>query len=259
VLELVTFLGQFPLILLHELAHALAGRRLGLRTRLSVDRRMYYVVFVTEMDGLVTVERRKRYLPMLAGMLTDLLVLALLILAADVTRQPDGALSLADHLALAFGYMTLLRLAWQFFFYLQTDLYFVIVTVLGCVDLQVTARRVLRERLGRARRRPVSPADLASAHPRDLAVARWYSWLLLLGWTASITILIDGVIPAATRVLGTVSGRFTGSGPHSAADLADSVVFVLLNLAQVAALAAFMLRDRNRRLGPRAGRHRTLN
>ena len=63
VLELVTFLGQFPLILLHELAHALAGRRLGLRTRLSIDRRMYYVVFVTELDGLVTVPRRKRNLP----------------------------------------------------------------------------------------------------------------------------------------------------------------------------------------------------
>jgi hypothetical protein len=269
VLELVTFLGQFPLILLHELAHALAGRRLGLRTRLSIDRRMYYVVFITEMDGLVTVPRRKRYVPMLAGMLTDLLVLAVLILVAAVTRRPDGALSLAGHVALAFAYMTLLRLAWQFFFYLQTDLYFVIVTVLGCVDLQGTARRVLRARLarvrlgrvglGRARRRLVSPGDLADAHPRDLAVARWYSWLLLVGWTASIAILIAGVIPAAGHVLATVSGRFFGSGPHSAADLADSVVFVLLNLAQVAALAAFMLRDRNRRLGPRAGRHRTLN
>ena len=259
VLELVTFLGQFPLILLHELAHALAGRRLGLRTRLSVDRRMYYVVFVTEMDGLVTVPRRKRYVPMLAGMLTDLLVLAVLIIVADVTRQPDGALSLAGNVALAFAYMTLLRLAWQFFFYLQTDLYFVIVTVLGCVDLQGTARTVLRARLGRALRRPVSPDDLARAHPRDLAVARWYSWLLLVGWTASIAILIAGVIPAAAHVLATVSGRFFGSGPHSVSALADSIVFVLLNLAQLAVLAAFMLRDRNRRLGPRAGRHRTVN
>jgi|HubBroStandDraft_2_1064218.scaffolds.fasta_scaffold31223_2 hypothetical protein len=259
VLELVLFLGQFPLILLHELAHALAGRRLGLRTRLSIGRRMYYVVFVTIMDGLVTVPRRKRYVPMLAGMLADLLVFSVFILVADLAGRRGGGLSPAGNVALAFAYLTLLRLAWQFFFYLQTDLYYVIVTVLGCVDLQVTARRVLRERLGRARRRPVSPADLASAHPRDLAVARWYSWLLLLGWTASITILIDGVIPAATRVLGTVSGRFTGSGPHSAADLADSIVFVLLNLAQLAVLAAFMLRDRNRRLGPRAGRRRPLN
>jgi hypothetical protein len=259
VLELVTFLGQFPLILLHELAHALAGRRLGLRTRLSIDRRMYYVVFVTEMDGLVTVPRRKRYLPMLAGMLTDLLVLAILILLADVTRQPDGAVSLAGDVALAFAYMTLLRLAWQFFFYLQTDLYYVIVTVLGCVDLQGTARRVLRARLGRILRRPGSSADLASAHPRDLAVARWYSWLLLVGWTASIAILIAGVIPAAAHVLATVSGRFFGSGPHSAADLADSIVFLLLNLAQLAVLAAFMLRDRNRRVGPRPRHARAVN
>jgi hypothetical protein len=259
VLELVTFLGQFPLILLHELAHALAGRRLGLRTRLSIGRRMYYVVFVTEMDGLVTVPRRKRYLPMLAGMLTDLLVLAILILLADVTRQPDGAVSLAGDVALAFAYMTLLRLAWQFFFYLQTDLYYVIVTVLGCVDLQGTARRVLRERLGRVLRRPGLPADLSSAHPRDLAVARWYSWLLLAGWTASIAILIVGVIPAAAHVLATVSGRFFGSGPHSAADLADSIVFVLLNLAQLAVLAAVMLRDRNRRVGPRPRHARAVN
>lgn len=197
ILELVTFVGQFPLILLHETAHALAGRRLGLRTRLSVGRRMYYVVFVTEMDGLVTVPRRKRYLPMLAGMLTDLLVLAILILVAAITRRPDGALSLAGNVALAFAYLTLLRVAWQFFFYLQTDLYYVIVTVLGCVDLQGTARRVLRDRLDRALRRPVSPDGLASAHPRDLAVASWYSWLLLVGWTASIAILISGVIPAA--------------------------------------------------------------
>ena len=189
VLELVTFLGQFPLILLHELAHALAGRRLGLRTRLSIDRRMYYVVFVTEMDGLVTVPRRKRYVPMLAGMLTDLLVLAVLILVADVTRRPDGALSLAGDVALAFAYMTLLRLAWQFFFYLQTDLYFVIVTVLGCVDLQGTARRVLARaagprpagvrlglvglgHVGLAAPGGVGVADLANTHPRDLAVAR---------------------------------------------------------------------------------------
>jgi hypothetical protein len=259
VLELVTFLGQFPLILLHETAHALAGRRLGLRTRLSIDRRLYYIVFVTAMDGLVTVPRRKRFVPMLAGMLADLTVFAVLILVADIARRTDGALSLASNLALAFAYMTLLRLAWQFFFYLQTDLYYVTVTVLGCVDLQSSARRVLRDRLGRALRRPVSPDDRAGAHPRDLAVARWYSWLLLVGWTASIAILVAGVIPAAAHVLATVSARFDGSGPHSAAGLADSIVFVLLNLAQLVILAAFMLRDRNRRLGPRSGQVQAVN
>jgi hypothetical protein len=251
VLELVTFAGQLPLILLHEMAHMLAGRRLGLRTRLSVGRRLYYIVLVTVMDGLVTVPRRKRYLPMLAGMLADLLVFAVLILVADVTRRTDGTLSLVGDVALAFAYSTLLRLAWQFFFYLQTDLYYVLATVLGCVDLQGTARKVLRGRLRRALRRPVSPDHHANPHPRDLAAARWYSWLLLAGWTASISILIAGVIPAARQLFLTVGGRFS-SGPHSAADVADSIVFVLLNLAQLVILAAFMLRERRPRSRPAA-------
>jgi len=228
VLELVTFLGQLPLLLFHEAAHALAGRRLGLRTRLSVGRRMYYIVFVTIMDGLVTVPRRKRYVP-----------------------RTDGGLSPASEVALAFAYLTLLRLAWQFFFYLQTDLYYVLVTVLGCVDLQGTARMVLRDRLRRALRRPVSLDRRTNPHPRDLAAARWYSWLLLVGWIASIALLIAGVIPAARGVVLAVGSRFVGSGPHSAAGLADSIAFVLLNLAQLVILAAIVVRERRPR--PRPG------
>jgi hypothetical protein len=250
ILELVMFLGQFPLLLLHEAAHALAGRRLGLRSRLSVGRRMYYIVFLTAMDGLVAVPRRKRYLPMLAGMLADLSVFAVLVLVADATRRTDGALSPASSVALAFAYLTLLRLAWQFFFYLQTDLYYVLVTVLGCVDLQGTARAMLRDRLRRALRRPVPPDQHASPHPRDLAVARWYSWLLLAGWTASIAILITGVIPLTGLVLLTVVDRFGGSGTHSAAALADSIVFVLLNVGQPVILVALVLRERRLRSHP---------
>jgi hypothetical protein len=247
VLELAIIAGQLPLVLLHEMAHMLAGRRLGLRTQLSVARRLDYIVFVTAMDGLVTVPRRKRYVPMLAGMMADLLVFAVLIVVADVSRRTDGALSLASDIALAFAYLTLLRLAWQFFFYLQTDLYYVLVTVLGCVDLQGTARRVLRHRLGRALRRPIPPDHHANPHPRDLAVARWYSWLLLVGWTASIAVFIAGVVPAAAHVFATVGGRFFGSQAHSAAGLADSVTFMLLNLTQLAILALLIRRERRPR------------
>jgi hypothetical protein len=247
VLEVAMIVGQLPLVLLHETAHMLAGRRLGLRTQLSVARRLDYLVFVTAMDGLVTVPRRQRYVPMLAGMLADLLVFAALIGVADVSRRTDGALSLASEVALGFAYLTLLRLAWQFFFYLQTDLYYVLVTVLGCVDLQGTARAVLRARVDRALRRPVSTDRRANPHPRDLAAARWYSWLLPVGWAASIAILIAGVIPTTAHILLTVGDRFFGSAPHSAAGLADSVMFVLLNLAQLAILAELIRRERRPR------------
>jgi hypothetical protein len=250
VLELTTFIGQFPLILLHESAHALAGRRLGLRSSLSIGRRLYYMVFLTTMDGLVAVERRKRFVPMLAGIFADLGVLAVLTLFAAATLRPDGQPSLAGAIALAFAYMTLLRLLWQFFFYLQTDLYYVVVTVLDCVDLQTTARRVLRNRLNRLLGRRHALLDESRWHPRDRAVARWYSWLLLLGWTVSIGTLLLGVLPVAWRILSTVAERLLhGPAGQSTAGLADSVGFLAINLAQLAVIGYVVARERRQR-GP---------
>ncbi|GAA1940782.1 hypothetical protein [Kitasatospora viridis] len=247
VIELVTFLGQIPLLLLHESFHALAGRRLGLSSRLTIGRRLYYIVFLTEMDGLVAVPRRKRFLPMLAGMLADLLVIMLLTLAADLTRHPDGRLGLAGGILLATSYMTVLRLIWQFFLYLETDLYYVAVTVLGCVDLQGTARAVLRNRWNRLVGRPERMTDPELWHPRDRAAARWYSWLLLAGWTFSFGSLGFIVVPIAVRVFGRVLGRLADPGTQSVGGLLDSAVFLSLNLAQLGFALWLALQERRRR------------
>jgi hypothetical protein len=227
--------GQIPLILVHEAAHALAGRRLGLRSKLSIGRRLYYVVFLTSLNGLVTVERRKRYLPMLAGMITDVVVVAVLTLAADATRQ-HGHLTVASRLLLGAAYFTLIRVGWQFLFYLQTDLYYVITTVLGCVDLQKAARRVAYNRLARLLGRRTPRYDESEFHPRDRQVARWYAWLLGVGYTASVGLLLMTVFPMMT-LFGAVFSRFMHPGRATAAGLVDSSVFVLLVLAQIAVLA----------------------
>ena len=57
VLLLVLFFGQIPLMLVHETAHALAGRRLGLRSKLSIGRRLQFVVFETSITSPVTPSR----------------------------------------------------------------------------------------------------------------------------------------------------------------------------------------------------------
>jgi hypothetical protein len=247
VLELVLFLGQFPLLLIHEAFHALAGRRLGLRSRLGVGRRLYYVVFETSLDGLVSVPRRQRYLPIFAGMLADVLVLAVLTLVAALLLRPDGTPPPAAGVCLALAFGTLLRLIWQFYFYLQTDLYYAVVTVLGCVNLQVTARRMIANRINRVLGRRGKLHDESAFHPRDRAVARWYSWLIVVGYTVSIGTLLLALLPVAVRVLGSVFGRLAGHGA-TAAGIADSVVFLLLNLAQLVLIAVLGLREwRNRR------------
>ena len=248
-LMLGAFLGQLPLILLHEAFHALAGRRLGLPSSLSIGRRLYFIVFETSLDGLVTVPRRQRYLPMLAGMLADSIAVAGLTCAAAVTRHPDGSQPLAGAFCLAIAFGTTLRIVWQFYFFLQTDLYHVAATALRCNDLQLAARRTLRNRLWRALRRPDRVLDESTWHARDRAVARWYSWLLLVGYAASITTLILAVIPTAVRVLASVSRHLVdGAGPGSTA---DSLVFFGLGAAQLAVLVGVAVRERrNRRIEP---------
>src|SRR4051794_24552775 len=81
VMTVVLAVSQIPCVLLHESFHALAGRRLGLPSRLRIGRRYYYVVAETELDALHSVPRRARYLPFLAGIVADVLLMAVLTIA----------------------------------------------------------------------------------------------------------------------------------------------------------------------------------
>ncbi|HEX3647345.1 MAG TPA: hypothetical protein VHV49_02900 [Pseudonocardiaceae bacterium] len=238
-LELGIYLGQLPLILVHEGFHALAGRRLGLASSLSIGRRLYFVVFETAMDGLVVLPRRRRYLPMLAGLLADVLLIALLTLVAGALRGSATGIS-GFLLALAFG--TVLRVTWQFYFFLRTDIYYLAVTVLGCVDLHGVARAMLVNRLNRMLGRTGRLVDESAWHPRDRAVARWYSWLVLAGYTVMIVVAVLAVIPATIRMISIFVAHLGGNS--SALGVADSLVFLGLNIAQFAIAGALALRAR---------------
>ena len=247
VVILTLYFGQFPFLLVHEMCHALAGRRLGLRSRLGIGRRLFFMVVETSMDGLVSVPRRRRYLPILAGMLGDLLVIAVLTLIAAALRQPDGSQPLVGGICLALAFTTLLRFIWQFFFYLETDLYQVVVTVFGCVDLQKTARRTLANRFNRLLGRRGRVIDESTWHPTDRVVARWYSWLLAVGYAFSIGTLVFAVLPAAIHVFGVVLGRVFGTETAGVAGTLDSVVFLLVNVVQFAVVGVVAVRQYRRR------------
>jgi hypothetical protein len=250
VVEIVLFLGQFPLMLVHEAAHVLAGRRLGLRTRVSVGFRFYYFVLQTSMDGLVAVPARKRVLPMVAGMGADLVVASLLTLTAAVLRGPGGSQPLIGRLALAFAFTTLLRVAWQFYFFLRTDLYYVVSLVLGCVDLHGTATAMLRNLVLRLRRRPDRLIDGSVWHPHDVRAGRWYAALMVAGYGLSTLLLVVAVAPAAYHFVSGVLGHLDGSA--GARGVADAAVFLGLNLLQLALVATLAVRARRSR-----GRART--
>ncbi|WP_329791683.1 hypothetical protein V1227_07105 [Lentzea sp. DG1S-22] len=241
VIQVGLFVAAVPLLLLHESFHALAGRRLGVRSRLRVGRRLYFIVLETSLDGLVAVPRRRRYLPIVAGLLADVLGIAACTVAADLTRHADGSLSGPGRFLLAVAFAALLRVVWQFFFYLRTDIYVLVSTVLGCVDLHGAAQRIFRNRVRRLFGRPEE--DESVLHPVDRRVARWYSWLVVVGYTASLTTFALAGAPVLYRFVTGVVGRLTGDAV-STTQLLDSLVFGGVAIAQCAVLGWLVVRER---------------
>lgn len=241
VLVPAVFVGQLPLILLHEASHALAGRRLGLPTRLSIGRRLHYVVFQTTMDGLVAVPPRQRILPILAGMLTDLGVVAALTLMA-AALPTGGVPGLLGRFALSLAFLSVLRIAWQGWFFLQTDIYYLVVTVLGCVNLQATAKQVLRNWLDRRLGRQITH-DPQQWHPRDRRAARWYSVLIAVGYGFMLLTVVTFVLPMVGRLVVIVFGRLTGNHAQGGGGLLDSAIFLLFTLSELGLAATMAYRQ----------------
>ena len=244
VVVLTLVVVQTPLLMLHEAFHMLAGRRIGLRSHLGLGRRLWFVVIEATMDGLVTVPRRRRYLPILAGMLADVLLIAVFVLIAATLRHPDGSQPMAGTLCLGIAFSTLLRLAWQLYFYLRTDLYSLAVTAFGCIDLHESAIILLRNRFHRLTRRPDRTADESVIHPRDRKPARWYSWLVAGGYGFSFFLLVTVAIPTFVHTVRLAIDRVTAPG---AAARTDAITFIGLNVLQFGLFGYVTLRSRTRK------------
>lgn len=247
VVQVVITFGQLPLIFLHEAFHTLAGRRLGLPSRLGISNRYLYIVFETRMNGLLSVPRGKRYLPFLAGMVCDLVVLAVLGLTAHLTRTPDGSLSVVGEIVMAFAFTVVMRVVWQFQLYLRTDLYYVFATALHCHDLHDASTALLRNRVWRLLRRPHKVVDEGRWSEHDRAAGRWYGPFVAGGVVVMVLLTVMGSLPVVLGYSGIVAAHL-GSGRF---DLYfwDSVLSLAVNAGQLALVAHLAARKR--------GQHRT--
>jgi len=240
VIELTILAGQVPLTLLHELAHVLAGRRVGVSSRLRVAHRFTVVVFETVLDGLVVVPRSKRYLPLAAGMLADLVVMAGLVDAAWLLRTWQHRVSLAALICLALAYTTIPRIAWQFFVFLRTDVYFLVQTALRGDDIDGAARDLLSAWWSRRRRRPAPPAVPRS--DRDLRAGRVFAPLLVGGYACVAALLAVVAVPLMVHFVELAISGLRGGGPLRW----DAAAVLALNLAEPVAARLLARRDRSR-------------
>jgi hypothetical protein len=241
--EVGLFIGQMPGILFHELYHIIAGRRLGIRTHLGFGHRLYFLVFETSLTGLWSVPRRSRYLPLLAGMLADIICFSFLTLIAGATLIVSGRISFVGMFCLALAFSTMLRFLWQFYFYLRTDLYYLFTHVFGCIDLQHTTQKYLRNRLFRMLGLFHKMEDETNWYPKDRQVARWYAPLYVLGNLFSLGVFFGVGLPALIRIASGIITRLHG-GIGNVDTFWDSCLFLTLNVSQLSLVAIIALRSR---------------
>jgi hypothetical protein len=229
--QVLVLFGQVPWMLLHESFHVLAGRRLGLPSTVGMGTRLHvFVVVETRMNGLLGVPRGKRYLPYLAGMIADLVAVSGLELIAYTLRDGAGGFTLGGRIAQAMAFPILVRFAYQFQLFLQTDVYFVVAAALGCHDLHAATRAIVLNWVRRLTGRSGRLEDLGQWSERDQRVAGCYAPFfaagvaVLLGmWLLALLPVLFGVIRLSVRGL---------SAPIHQPLFWDTALFLAINAAQ---------------------------
>ena len=204
----------YLLAAVHEGCHWLAARAVGVPAHISIGRRLYFLVLEIDLSGLWGLPRRRRYGPLLAGMAFDGVALFILL----VIRWGDAAawwpLGAGLHrLLAALTFLEINAVLAQCWVFVRTDLYAVLITATRCVNLsrvtQLTMRQVFR-RLDHAQAR-----ELADAHPRDVAVARWFRYVYLLGMIGATWFFITYFAPATIRLVSWLGGTLAAGRPAS--------------------------------------------
>jgi putative peptide zinc metalloprotease protein len=243
-LALVTVISMV-LRLLHELAHWVGARIEGIPARITISRRYYVLVAQTDLSATWALPRRRRYGPLLAGMAFDIVVLAALL--GVRAAQYGGWWHLPAELSRLIAALVVLQvfaISFQFLFFLRTDLYGVLITGLGCLNLS----QVSRLRMARLYRRLTAAEkdELAAADPRDTAAARWYGWVQLAGLALAIFYFIAFLIPAVVHLLAWIVNGLARSSPAGSAFWVVLVSGCIACVPVVLPPASYLL-DRRRR------------
>ncbi|MBC3839695.1 hypothetical protein GXW82_04040 [Streptacidiphilus sp. 4-A2] len=222
----------------HESFHVMAARRLGVPARLSVGRRLYFLVFQTTLTGLMGVPRGKRVLPFCAGLLADALFGSVLTGVAWACHGHGGAASAVSGAAATAVYLTALRMSWQFLVFMETDLYYVLVHLLRMPDLHGLSRTYLRNRWWLVRR-PARVVDQSGLGAREQTIVRRYAPVVLVCGIAMTAMMLTFAVPAVGALFHTFStgiSSWSVTDPHWW-DSFLALLLVLLEPTLVATLA----------------------
>jgi putative peptide zinc metalloprotease protein len=236
---IASILTGLVLVFSHEFAHLIAGKSVGVDGYLSVSMRLYIPVAETNLTRLWSVPKRKRYVPFIAGMLNDGVVLAILVILlwlSDLRILRMNSLYSFARFAIL---ILLYGISWQFLFFVRTDIYYAVLNLLGCRNLYDDAWSLILNTLFSpfGKRRP--KLDIP---PRELRAVKIYAPFMLVGTVTSILIFVLFGLPILTEIF------IQAFAMLNIADLStfiEGLIITSLVLTQIAGFTYFSVRTLN--------------
>ncbi|RZU49459.1 hypothetical protein EV385_1209 [Krasilnikovia cinnamomea] len=192
----VSLLGMAA-VAAHEGAHVLAAAAYGMRSKLSVSRRLYFLTFQADLTRLWSLPRRARYGPLAAGMVWDAVIMTIALLLQATLADQLGPVTVRLLRALVLLQFT--ALIAQIMVFMRTDVYALSVNATGAKTLWATKGALLRRYLRRATRADLR--QLADADPGEIRWARRYLWLYVPGIAVALGYLVWFVLPSLPHLI----------------------------------------------------------
>ncbi|MFD2444153.1 PqqD family protein [Bacillus sp. CGMCC 1.16607] len=180
---------------IHEIAHLISAKSLGIGSRIRLSHRLFFMVAETNMSNIVLVEPKKRYRAFLAGMALDGMFLSIVFWIQYL--HEIGLFSLLPTTLSIFkllGYIFFMGLSFQFMFFMQTDIYYTITTFLRCNNLIVNTRLFLMMKV-KKKLTLHQQSEWEGVSLKEKKVIKWYSWVYVLGISWAIIFFLSYTFP----------------------------------------------------------------
>lgn len=234
-------------LFVHEMGHLLAARALGVGARLGIGHRLWILVAETDLTGLWSVPRRRRYLPLVAGPLLDLVSGSLIVLTLYADREGLLTLTpLAEEMIRAIFFAYFIQVFWQLFFFLRTDFYYVFANAFQCKSLMQDTENLLSNLVARWRRSQ-PPHDQSHIPPAERRVIRGYAVVWVLGRAAALVLFVTVTIPVTVAYFYKVYDALQAGFDADWVAFLDSLLLVTFSVVAYAAGMALWLRSLSRK------------
>jgi putative peptide zinc metalloprotease protein len=223
----LTLIGLLTLFL-HEMAHLIAARALGIPSKIGISNRMWMLVAETDMTEIWSVPRNQRYLPFLAGPLFDSFCASLLAIILYIHKKGLITISpLGEQICKAILLSYLLGLLWQCYLFIRTDFYFVFANLFRCKSLMKDTEVLLLNQLAKFLPfiKKVSQSNIPIA---ERSIIRCYAVIWLIGRAIALHVLIFIATPLIWHYFLKISTILNAGHSENPSAFIDALLMVAL-------------------------------